>query len=369
GFFGKQALKAGVRREAAVLAGEATAKTGFSKAVAATPAKIIGTATAGEATIGVGQNVLQQRMGQETQKALGQEVEDLSASQMAVAAIFSTAFGYAGAKGTMKQYGKSGADELDDLMKKAKTEAAVTNPAAPITPLERRLADPVAAQMNLEAEEFMKKEGARILNEVSPATPLMDAKIANDMSARAVRVARHIIENDASFQLGPNEKISTAISNVFSKLDSGEINDAVLEQAINAAGLTPREFAQANKLTVTEAASIMQQYSVASRAMNKLKEIDPEFKKLADELFGAGKLSAGVCISNLLAADEKADYDRTLNERIAQKSDLFSIEFKLERNGQTFVIEQRTKLIHENGLPIRLVATARDITESVVNRK
>jgi len=286
GFFGKQALKAGVRREAAVLAGEATAKTGFSKAVAATPAKIIGTATAGEATIGVGQNVLQQRMGQETQKALGQEVEDLSASQMAVAAIFSTAFGYAGAKGTMKQYGKSGADELDDLMKKAKTEAAVTNPAAPITPLERRLADPVAAQMNLEAEEFMKKEGARILNEVSPATPLMDAKIANDMSARAVRVARHIIENDASFQLGPNEKISTAISNVFSKLDSGEINDAVLEQAINAAGLTPREFAQANKLTVTEAASIMQQYSVASRAMNKLKEIDPEFKKLADELFG-----------------------------------------------------------------------------------
>lgn len=286
GFFGKQAIKAGVRREAAVLAGEQVAQTGLSKAVTATPTKVLATATAGEGAIGVGQNVLQQRMGQETQKALGQEVEDLSASQMAVAAIFSTAFGYVGAKGSMKTYGKSGADELNDLMQKAKTQAPVTNPNAPITPVERRLADPVAAQMNLEAEEFMKREGARILDEVSPATPLMDSKIANDMSARAVRVARHIIENDPAFQLGPNEKISTAIANVFSKLDSGDINDAVLEQAINAAGLTPKEFAQANKLTVTEAASIMQQYSVASRAMNKLKEIDPAFKKMADELFG-----------------------------------------------------------------------------------
>lgn len=286
GFFGKQALKAGVRREAAVLAGEQVAKTGFTKAVSATPAKIVATATAGEAVIGVGQNVLQQRLGQETQRALGQEVEDLSASQMAVAAIFSSAFGYVEGKGAMKQYGESGADELNSLLKKAKTEAPVTNPNAPITIVERGLADPVAAQMNLEAAEFMKREGAKILEEVSPLTPLLDAKIANDMSARAVRVARHIIDNDPSFRLGPNEQIGTAIANVFSKLDSGEIDDAVLEQAISLAGLTPREFAQANKLTLSEAAAIMQQYSVASRALNKAKELDPELKKIADELFG-----------------------------------------------------------------------------------
>ena len=93
------------------------------------------------------------------------------------------------------------------------------------------------------------------------------------------------------------------------------------------------------------------------------------FNSLAGELFGAGKLSVGVCISNLLTSTEKADYEQTLNECIAQKSGLFSIEFKLERNGQTLVIEQRTKLIHENGLPIRLVASVRDITETFVNRK
>lgn len=286
GFFGKQAIKAGVRREAAVLAGEQVAKTGLAKAATATPFKVIATATGGEAAIGVAQSAVQQKMAQETQKALGQEVEDLSYSQMAVAAIFSAAFGYVGAKGAMTTFGKSGADELDDLMKKAKTEAAVTNPNAPITPVEKGLADPVAAQMNLEAAEFMKREGAKILKEVSPLAPLLDAKVANDMSARAVRVARHIIDNDPSFRLGPNEQIGTAIANVFSKLDSGEIDDAVLEQAISFAGLTPREFARANKLTLSEAAAIMQQYSVASRAFNKAKELDPELKKIADDLFG-----------------------------------------------------------------------------------
>lgn len=286
GFFTKQGLKNVARYEARVLAGEQAAKTGLAKAASLTEGKGLTAIALGEGAIGAGQNTLLQRQKQEEQKALGKEVEPLSASQMAVAAIFSTAFGYVGAKGSMKTYGKSGADELNDLMQKAKTQAPVTNPNAPVTIVERRLADPVAAQMNLEAEEFMKREGARILDEVSPATPLLDAKIANDMSARAVRVARHIIENDPAFQLGPNEKISTAISNVFSKLDAGEIDDAVLEQAISVAGLTPKEFAQANKLTVTEAASIMQQYSVASRALNKAKELDPELKKMVDELFG-----------------------------------------------------------------------------------
>ena len=286
GFGGKQLIKAGIRHEAAVLAGEQVAKKGLAKVVAATPGKVVAAATFVEGSTGVGTNVLQQRFKQEQQKALGQEVEDLSVSEMAVAAILSASLGYVGAKGTMKTTSKSGVDDLNDLMKKAKAEAAVTNPAAPITPVERRLADPVADQMNLEAEEFMKREGKRILDEVSPATPLLDAKIANDMSARAVRVARHIIENDPAFQLGTNEKISTAISNVFSKLEAGEIDDAILEQAISRAGLTPKEFAQANKLTVTEAASIMQQYSVASRALNKAKELDPELKKMVDELFG-----------------------------------------------------------------------------------
>jgi len=286
GFFGKQMVKGTLKQQTAAALGKEAAKTGFDKAVSATEKKVIGTVIAGNAAIGGGTNVLSQRLKQEEKKALGETPDDLSYSQMAVAAIFSSAFGYVEGKAAMRQYGESGADELNTLMQKAKTEAPVTNPNAPVTPVERGLADPVAAQMNLEAAEFMKREGAKILEEVSPLTPLLDAKIANDMSARAVRVARHIIDNDPSFRLGPNEQIGTAIANVFSKLDSGEIDDAVLEQAISLAGLTPREFAQANKLTLSEAASIMQQYSVASRALNKAKELDPELKKIADDLFG-----------------------------------------------------------------------------------
>jgi ABC-type multidrug transport system fused ATPase/permease subunit len=39
------------------------------------------------------------------------------------------------------------------------------------------------------------------------------------------------------------------------------IDDAVLERAIRAEGLTPADFAAANKVTVSDAARIMQQYS------------------------------------------------------------------------------------------------------------
>ena len=308
GFFGKQMVKGALKQQTAAALGKEAAKTGFAKAVSATENKVIGTAIAGNAAIGGGTSVLSQRLKQEEKKALGETPDDLSYSQIAVAAIFSSAFGYVEGKGAMKQYGESGADELNNLMKKAKTEAAVTNPNAPVTPVEKGLADPVAAQMNLEAAEFMKREGAKILEEVSPLTPLLDAKIANDMSARAVRVARHIIDNDPSFRLGPNEQIGTAIANVFSKLDSGEIDDNVLEQAISLAGLTPREFAQANKLTLSEAAAIMQQYSVASRALNKAKELDPELKKIADDLFGKPVEETSVILNGIsrLESESKA---------------------------------------------------------------
>jgi PAS domain S-box-containing protein len=90
---------------------------------------------------------------------------------------------------------------------------------------------------------------------------------------------------------------------------------------------------------------------------------------LATALFGVGRLAAGLKISAFLDAEERQDYDQVFNQRVAEKAELFSIEFKLKRDNVTYVIEQRTRLIYEQGLPIRLVASARDITEAVVNRK
>jgi hypothetical protein len=137
--------------------------------------------------------------------------------------------------------------------------------------------------MDQVVEEFIKIEGRRILDEVNPATALTDAKIQKDMSARAVRVAMHVIEQDPTFRLKPGQQTSSAINEVFSNLDN--VNDAVLEQAIRKEGLTPDDFAKANKMTVSEAAQVMQQYSAASKVLKRMTEIDPAVKKQIDELF------------------------------------------------------------------------------------
>ena len=249
---------------------------------AATPAIVTAATTGVEATIGVGGNVAEQKKKQQIAKALGEQPADLDAGQMAVAALFGSVGGFVEAKGTLAvPAGKSGADQLNDILKNKMKSP--TNPNAPVTSAERILIDPVTENMDKVVEDFIKIEGRRILDEVNPATALTDAKIQKDMSARAVRVAMHVIEQDPTFRLKPGQQTSSAINEVFSNLDN--VNDAVLEQAIRKEGLTPDDFAKANKMTVTEAAQVMQQYSAASKVLKRMTEIDPEFKKQVDALF------------------------------------------------------------------------------------
>lgn len=264
-----------------LIAKEAT-KAVTNSLLKATPAAVTAATTGTEAIVGVGQNVIEQKKKQEVAKALGEQPANLDAGQMAVAGLFGAVGGFAEAKGTLAvPAGKSGAEQLTDILKKK--EASPTNPNAPVTSTERILIDPVTENMDKVVEEFIKVEGRRILDEVNPATALTDSKIQKDMSARAVRVAMHVIEQDPTFRLKPNQQTSSAINEVFSNLDN--VNDAVLEQAIRKEGLTPDDFAKANKMTVTEAAQVMQQYSAASKVLKRLTEIDPVFKKQVDDLF------------------------------------------------------------------------------------
>lgn len=264
-----------------LIAKEAT-KAATSAILKATPAAVTAATTGTEAIIGVGQNVVEQKKKQEVAKSLGEQPAELDAGQMAVAALFSSVGGFVEAKGTLAvPAGKSGAEQLTDILKKK--QALPTNPNAPVTSTERILVDSVTANMDKVVEEFINIEGRRILDEVNPATALTDSKIQKDMSARAVRVAMHIIDQDPTFRLKPGQQTSSAINEVFSNLDN--VNDAVLEQAIRKEGLTPDDFAKANKMTVTEAAQVMQQYSTASKMLKRMTEIDPAFKKQVDDLF------------------------------------------------------------------------------------
>jgi hypothetical protein len=96
----------------------------------------------------------------------------------------------------------------------------------------------------------------------------------------------NIIENDPTYKVKAGQKTSTAIAEVFSAMDQGLIDDTLLEQAIRKEGLSPEQFAQANRVTVTQAAQIMQQYSTASKALNRLRQIDPDVAKQVDALYG-----------------------------------------------------------------------------------
>ena len=264
-----------------VAAKEAT-KAATASLLKATPATITAATMGTEAIIGAGQNIVEQKKQQAVSTELGQTPKELDATQIGVAALIGSVGGFFEAKGAMAvPAGKTGADQLSDILKKK--QAAPKDPNAPVTSTERILIDPVTQNMDQVVEEFIKIEGRRILDEVNPATALTDAKIQKDMSARAVRVAMHVIEQDPTFRLKPGQQTSSAINEVFSNLDN--VNDAVLEQAIRKEGLTPDDFAKANKMTVSEAAQVMQQYSAASKVLKRMTEIDPAIKKQVDELF------------------------------------------------------------------------------------
>ena len=263
------------------IAKEAT-KAATASLLKATPATVTAATMGTDAIVGVGQNVVEQKKQQAVSKELGQTPKELDATQIGVAALIGSVGGFFEAKGAMAvPAGKTGADQLSDILKKK--QAAPKDPNAPITSTERVLIDPVTENMDKVVEDFIKIEGRRILDEVNPATALTDAKVQKDMSARAVRVAMHVIEQDPTFRLKPGQQTSSAINEVFSNLDN--VNDAVLEQAIRKEGLTPDDFAKANKMTVSEAAQVMQQYSAASKVLKRMTEIDPVIKQQVDELF------------------------------------------------------------------------------------
>lgn len=238
-------------------------------------------ATAADAAINVGSAVAENKKQQEVAKVLGTEPEELSPLAIGAAALFSVV-GYGGAKAGMKLTdGKTGVEALQDVINSKVRSPA--NPNAPMTPVEKLLQDPVSENMDKLAEEFMNMQGGKVLDDINPATPLTNSTIRVDMSNRAVRVALHVIQNDPTFRLKPSQSTGHAIAEVFSNLDT--VNDVVLENAIRREGLTPEQFAQANKITVSEAGQIMQGYAYASKLMKRLGDIDPEAKKLLDSMF------------------------------------------------------------------------------------
>jgi hypothetical protein len=281
-----QVVKISAAQEAAQLAAGAAAKGKIASLVTPTKGKAIAGIAGIETASGALQSKYSQQLDQMVAESLGKDVEELSVTQMAVSGIINGVFGGAEAKAAVAKFGKTGTKQFEDLIKKAKDKTPKDFNAPP-TKTEAALLTPVDENMDLLAEEFMKQEGAKILDEISPAAALVEPAIRRDLSQRAIRVAMNVIENDPTYKVKAGQKTSTAIAEVFSAMDQGLIDDTLLEQAIRKEGLSPEQFAQANRVTVTQAAQIMQQYSTASKALNRLRQIDPDVAKQVDALYGA----------------------------------------------------------------------------------
>lgn len=250
---------------------------------------LIGVGAAGETAAGVAGDVIQQRLEQDTAEALGEEVPEFDATRTAIVATIGALAG--GAEGrALANAPAPQKSKLREYMDSRKP-AAPASPDAPPTPAEQALIDPLRDNMDATVQEFVQREGKKVLDSLGPESAVTDAKIATDLSSAAVRVAMRVIETDDAFKLKPNEQVSTAIERVFANIET--IDDAALEQAIRSVGMTPDQFSAANKVTVSEAARVMQQYSVASKMLTRLRQIDPEFSKRVDELYGVNDVTTG----------------------------------------------------------------------------
>jgi len=246
-------------------------------------------AAAVEAPIGAAQDVTTQRVEQQTAKALGEEVKDLNYTQVAAAALFNAVVGAGEVKGAfaldkkLSGVGKTSAEQFTEMLNKAGTKPV--SPNAPATPFEKSLATPLQENMDSLANQFMKTEGAKMLDEISPITPLLESGVRRDMAERSIRVAMHIIDNDPLFRVKPNQKYGAAVNEVFANIEAGKIDDIVLERAITSQGLNPSEFANMNQMSLTQAAQLMNSYSLGAKLMKRLTQIDPELQKVVDSLY------------------------------------------------------------------------------------
>jgi hypothetical protein len=252
----------------------------------------VGASTAVEMAAGAAADITSQRAEQETARALGEEVPEFDAWRTVRGAMLTGVIsGAVSAKATkaptIKEKGEIIGEEL------VRRNVTTANPSAPLTPTEQNIAAAMTRDFDQVHSEYVKSYGKSLLEQVDPATAVTDSKVQEAYSKTAVRMALQLMK-DSPDQFGFNpakEQISDAVYRTLSELD--KFDNAALESAVNKVGLTPDQFAAMTKTTASEAGKILQSYSVASRALNRMREIDPGFNKRMEELYGVDNDQVG----------------------------------------------------------------------------
>jgi len=233
----------------------------------------IGGAAAAEATLGTGENLVQQQLQIETGRR-----EELSYGEAALAGSISAVFGGVEARAAFRMPKKSTKEDLESVLAGRKSARSIEDPAT----------QKLVADFDKELEDTLSKfdifEGRKVLDELSPPGPLTQAEIRKDVNRKAIDVAKYVMILDPAFRPRQGQKISDAVKDIFMTTD--KIDDVVLDAALKKANISPTEFAQATRTTVADAASIMQGYSALARTLKRVAELDPEAEKIIKDMYG-----------------------------------------------------------------------------------
>lgn len=286
-----KAVSTGVVRTGAKKLSEDVAARALEKQALSKTAKRaeVGASAITEAAVAGAADITAQRAERATAEIMGEEVPEFSATRTAIVSVLGgTLSAAASAKATKAPTIRERGELISDEVARRQITQVANSPQK-----QSPIIQALTTDFDAVHSQYVKAYGKALLQQVDPAAAVTDAKVQEQYSRSAVKMALELMK-DRPDQFGWNpatEQISDAIYRTFSQIE--QVDDVALESAINKAGLRPDQFAAMNKTTVTEAAQIMQAYSVAARAMNRLREINPGFDKQMKELYSVDNESVG----------------------------------------------------------------------------
>ncbi len=291
--FGKAASSIAVRQGAKKLSEDVATRAVEKQALGRTAKRAeIGVSAGTEAVVAGAADITAQRAEVETARVMGEEAPEFDAWRTVRGAMLTGVIsGVASAKATktptIKERGEIIGEEL------TRRNITTASPSAPLTPTEENIANAMTRDFETVHSQYVKAYGKSLLNQIDPATAVTDSKVQEAYSKTAVKMALQLMkDNPTQFGFNPaKELISDAVYRTLSQIDT--IDDAALESAINQVGLRPDQFAAMTKTTASEAGQILQSYSVAAKALKRLREIDPGFNKRMEELYGVDNDQVG----------------------------------------------------------------------------
>ena len=253
-----------------------------------------------EAGVGVIQSLGQQEITQEA----GMELKGDDGKvdyDLGEAALFGTiggVLGFGGGVGLSRKLSKDVAKK--EIAKQEALEAAEET----IEEGGLELSEEAIERVSKQNFKFDVNEGYKVYDKLSPdydIGKLTDVKIKKDIQNRVGQIGVQLleeIERSGKFKDLPKEILAEKqVTKFVGRLlvEQGDIiDDDVLDSAISRSGLSMEQFTQALNAGQNEAGSILGGFGRAGKVFKRLKEIDPEFQKRWENLYGIESETVGV---------------------------------------------------------------------------